>query len=98
MPSSIRVCERTGGSILARAEAGKTLDQSIPRKGMRLNEALRIAVQIAGAMTRAHAAGIIYRDLKPANVMVDEHGQVTVLDFGLAKLTEQGGSDDASTV
>ena len=76
---------------------GKTLDQMIARKGMRLNEALKIAIQIADALTRAHTAGIIHRDLKPANIMVDHHGQVKVLDFGLAKLTEQGNSPDDST-
>src|SRR5512140_3981860 len=39
--------------------AGRTLDQLIPRKGMRLNDALKIAVQIADALARAHAAGIV---------------------------------------
>jgi Tol biopolymer transport system component/tRNA A-37 threonylcarbamoyl transferase component Bud32 len=73
---------------------GKTLDQIIPRKGMRLGEALNIAIQIAGALARAHAAGIIHRDIKPANIMIDAHGAVKVLDFGLAKLTEPPGSDD----
>jgi eukaryotic-like serine/threonine-protein kinase len=67
---------------------GKTLDQLTPRHGMRLNEALKTAVQMADALARAHAAGIVHRDLKPANIMVDEHGIVKVLDFGLAKLTE----------
>ena len=68
--------------------AGNTLDQLIPRNGMRLSEALKCAVQIADALARAHSAGIVHRDLKPGNIMVNEHGLVKVLDFGLAKLTE----------
>ena len=68
--------------------SGKALDQLIPRHGMRLNDALKYAVQIADALARAHAAGIVHRDLKPGNIMVNEHGLVKVLDFGLAKLTE----------
>src|ERR1041385_1540467 len=66
---------------------GKTLDQLIGRKGLRLNETLKYAVQIADALAKAHSAGIIHRDLKPSNVMVTSDGLVKVLDFGLAKLT-----------
>jgi serine/threonine protein kinase len=77
---------------------GKTLDQLIQRRGMRLNDALKYAVQIADALARAHSAGIVHRDLKPANIMVNEHGLVKVLDFGLAKLTEATPADgDEST-
>jgi serine/threonine protein kinase/sugar lactone lactonase YvrE len=68
---------------------GKTLDQVIPRRGMSPPEMLRVAIQIADALTAAHAAGIIHRDLKPGNIMVGEGGLVKVLDFGLAKLTER---------
>ena len=50
--------------------AGKTLDQFIPRDGMRATEALSYAVQISSALAAAHDAGIVHRDLKPGNVMV----------------------------
>jgi len=68
--------------------AGRTLEQMIGRKGLRLPDALRYAIQMADGLANAHQAGIVHRDFKPGNVMVDEQGEVKILDFGLAKLTE----------
>src|SRR5207244_78231 len=77
--------------------AGKTLGELIGRKGLRLNEALKYAVQIADALAKAHSAGIIHRDLKPSNIMVTENGLVKVLDFGLAKLAETATGEFGET-
>jgi len=80
---------------------GRTLDDMIGRKGLRLGEALKYAIQVGDALTAAHAAGIIHRDLKPGNVMVTAKGHVKVLDFGLAKLMETlpaGATDPTLTL
>src|SRR5260370_39799969 len=54
-----------------------------------LREALDVAVQTASALAAAHQAGIVHRDIKPENIMLRPDGYVKVVDFGLAKLTEQ---------
>ena len=75
---------------------GKSFDELIPRNGLRLGEILRYGAQIADALAKAHAAGIVHRDLTPANVMVTPDGLVKVLDFGLAKLAADKASDESS--
>ena len=67
---------------------GPTLAEMIARGPVKLDEALRIARQIADALEAAHDKGIIHRDLKPANIKIASNGSVKVLDFGLAKVWE----------
>ena len=67
---------------------GEDLSQRIARGPIPLDEALRIARQIAEALEAAHELGIIHRDLKPANIKVRPDGTVKVLDFGLAKAVD----------
>jgi eukaryotic-like serine/threonine-protein kinase len=77
--------------------AGQTLDGLIPKNGMPVRDALRVAIPVADAVAAAHAKGIVHRDLKPANVIVSRDGVVKVLDFGLAKLVADEDADDGQT-
>lgn len=65
---------------------GKTLRQKIKDKGLKINQAIETAIQIAEALKAAHKKGIVYRDIKSENIMVTDTGQVKVMDFGLARM------------
>jgi Tol biopolymer transport system component len=67
---------------------GRTVQQMLRDGPMQIDDALRYSIQVADAMSVAHAANIVHRDLKPANVMVTARGLVKILDFGVAKLNE----------
>lgn len=73
---------------------GMTLRDRTADGPMKLNEALDVAIQVASALSSAHAAGIVHRDIKLENIMLRRDGYVKVLDFGLAKLTEREISPD----
>src|SRR6185436_1661237 len=72
---------------------GENLREHFRHSALRLSDLLDIATQIASALAKAHNSGIIYRDIKPENIMVTRDGYVKVLDFGLSKLTEQAAMD-----
>src|SRR5438552_5453058 len=72
---------------------GQTLRELIAQENLSLAGVLEIAIQVAEALTVAHAAGIVHRDIKPENIMRRRGGLVKLLDFGIAKLLEPPSSD-----
>jgi len=81
------VGEQDGQAYIAMAYIdGQSLKEKIARGPLRVEEALGIAVEVAGGLAEAHRKGIVHRDIKPANVMLTAQGQVKIMDFGLARV------------
>ena len=77
---------------------GITLRAALASGAMNTQRTLEIAVQVSSALAAAHDAGVVHRDIKPENIMLRPDGYAKVLDFGIAKLTEQNrASDDHTT-
>ena len=83
------ISEAEGKTFLSMAFIeGEPLEARIDRGPLPLKEALDIGRQIADGLEAAHEKGVVHRDIKPANVMVDAKDRATIMDFGLAHLTE----------
>jgi serine/threonine protein kinase len=65
---------------------GESLDNLIARKELQVNEVIDIGIQICEGLKKAHQKGVLHRDIKPTNILIDTDGLVKIVDFGLAKL------------
>jgi Tol biopolymer transport system component len=86
--------------IVSEFVEGRTLRAVLGKGGaLPRRRAVEIAIQLAEALSVAHASGIVHRDLKPENIVMTREGQAKILDFGLARvMSSRSGGDQATTV
>jgi len=70
---------------------GQCIDKWADAHGCNVAERVRLVLQVLEALSHAHGAGVIHRDLKPQNILVDEDGNARLVDFGVARLTREDG-------
>jgi serine/threonine protein kinase len=91
--------EAEGKTFLAMALVeGQSVKDKIAARPLKLDEALHIAIQTAQGLQAAHEKGVVHRDIKPANLIVNAHGQVKIMDFGLAQLADRTRLTQTSTL
>jgi len=86
------------GYLVLEYVPGRTLAERIAGKSLKLKDALSIAQQVAEAVSAAHEKGVVHRDLKPGNIKITPEGRVKVLDFGLAKSSDELAEDVESAI
>jgi tetratricopeptide (TPR) repeat protein len=78
---------------------GESLDRRLDLRGaLPIDDALRIARQVAEGLAAAHARGVVHRDLKPANILIDQQGDACIADFGVARSLAGSGGTRTGTV
>lgn len=79
--------EEGGLFIVMPCYEGETLTERLERGPLEVNEALKIAAEVAKGLARAHDSGVIHRDIKPGNIMLVKDGPAKIMDFGLAMIS-----------
>ena len=81
-------------AIVFQLVEGESLADRLARDGsIPVGEATHIAAQVAGALEHAHAAGLVHRDVKPANIVIDDAGRARLVDFGIARVVDDASAE-----